>query len=326
MAILVTGGLGYVGSHAVKALIERGEHVVNLDNLSYGHLEAACGSKVVIGDIGDRDLLRKIFATHDIDSVMHFAAFKDVGESVVDPQKYFLNNLANSLAMLEVMLEFGIRMMIFSSSAAIFGEPEVVPITENHPKSPTNPYGRSKLQIEEVLAEYSRAYGLRSIWMRYFNAAGADPSGLIGEDHKPEFHLIPLVLEAALGKRESIKIFGNDWKTPDGTCIRDYIHVNDLAQAHLLGLDALRKGKETTAYNLGNGNGYSVKEVIEVAREVTGKNIKAEEVERREGDPAVLVASSEKIISDLGFQPKFPDLKTIIETAWNWHKNHPDGY
>lgn len=326
MAILVTGGLGYVGSHAVKQLMERGEQVVNLDNLSFGHIEAASGSEVVIGDIGDRDLLRKIFSSHKIDSVMHFAAFADVGESVVDPQKYYLNNIYNSIAMIEVMLEFGVKMMIFSSTAATFGEPEVVPITEDHPKNPTNPYGRSKLHLEEILTEYERAYGLRSIWMRYFNASGADPSGLIGEDHTPEHHLIPLVLDVALGKRESIKMFGSDWPTPDGTCVRDYIHVNDLAQAHMLGLDALREGKATTAYNLGNGNGYSVREVIEVAREVTGIGIKAVEAERRAGDPAVLVASSEKITKELGFDPKYPEIRTIIETAWNWQKNHPDGY
>lgn len=326
MAILVTGGLGYVGSHAVKQFVERGERVVNLDDLSFGHVEAACGSEVVIGDIGDRDLLRKIFSGNDIDSVMHFAAFADVGESVVDPQKYYLNNVARSLAMLEVMLEFGVKMMVFSSTAATFGEPEEVPITEDHPQNPTNPYGRSKLQLEEILTDYERAYGLRSIWLRYFNASGADPSGAIGEDHKPEHHLIPLVLDVALGKRESISIFGSDWPTPDGTCIRDYIHVTDLAQAHMLALDALRNGKETTAYNMGNGNGYSVRQVIEVARRVTGVDIKAIEGERRPGDPAVLVASSAKITKELGFQPMFPELKTIVETAWNWQRNHPNGY
>jgi len=326
MAILVTGGLGYVGSHAVKLLIEYGEQVVNLDNLSFGHVEAACGSEVVVGDIGDRECMRKIFSSHDIDSVMHFAASADVGESVVDPQKYYLNNVHNSLAMLEVMLEFGVKMMLFSSTAATFGEPECVPITEDHPKNPANPYGRSKLHLEQILTEYERAYGLRSIWMRYFNASGADTSGLIGEDHKPEHHLIPLVLEVASGKRESIRVFGADWNTPDGTCVRDYIHVSDLAQAHLLGLKALRGGKETTAYNLGNGNGYSVKEVIEVAREVTGKDIKATEVERRAGDPAVLVASSEKITKELGFHPEFPDLRTIVKSAWHWHSTHPEGY
>ena len=326
MAVLVTGGLGYVGSHAVKQLVDRGEQVISLDNLIFGHKEAACGSEIVIGDIGDKELLRKVFTDYKIDSVMHFAGFRDVGESVADPQKYYINNISNSIAMLEVMLEFGIKMMIFSSSAATFGEPEIVPIPEDHPKNPTNPYGRTKLQLEEILKEYEHAYGLRSVSMRYFNASGADPSGLIGEDHKPENHLIPLILQVALGQRESIKIFGNNWPTKDGTCVRDYVHVTDLAQAHLLALDALRKGKETTAYNLGNGSGYSVLEVIQVAEEVSGKKINAINDDRRAGDPAVLVASSEKITKELGWDPKFPDLKTIVQTAWNWHSNHPNGY
>lgn len=326
MAILVTGGLGYVGSHAVKLLVDRGEEVVSLDNLVFGHKQAACGSTIVVGDIGDKELLRSIFSAHKIDSVMHFAAFADVGESVADPRKYYINNISNSLAMLEVMLEYGVKMMIFSSSAATFGEPEVVPIPEDHPKNPTNPYGRSKLMLEHILKEYEHAYGLRSISLRYFNASGADPSGLIGEDHTPEHHLIPLVLQVALGQREKIGVFGTDWPTPDGTCIRDYIHVTDLAQAHLLALDVLRKGRETTAYNLGNGNGYSVFEVVKVAEEVTGKKIDAVGEPRRPGDPAVLVASSEKIMRELGWSPKFPDLKTIIQTAWNWHSSHPNGY
>ncbi|MCE5198577.1 MAG: UDP-glucose 4-epimerase GalE [Armatimonadota bacterium] len=326
MAVLVTGGLGYVGSHAVKHLVDRGEQVVTLDNLIFGHTQAASGSEVVVGDIGDKDLLRQIFSKHSIDSVMHFAAFADVGESVADPKKYYVNNISNSLAMLDVMLEFGVKMMIFSSSAATFGEPEIVPIPEDHPKNPTNPYGRSKLMLEEILREYEHAYGLRAISFRYFNASGADPSGLIGEDHKPEHHLIPLILQVALGQREKISVFGSDWPTPDGTCVRDYVHVSDLAQAHLLGLDALRNGKGTTEYNLGNGNGYSVREVIAVAEEVSGKSIKSVDADRRPGDPAVLVASSEKIVKELGWEPKFPDLRTIIQTAWNWHNTHPNGY
>ena len=326
MAILVTGGLGYVGCHAVKLLVERGERVVNLDNLTFGHPEAACGSEVVIGDIGDRELLRRVFSTHDIEAVMHFAAFADVPESVSDPQKYYLNNISNSVAMLEVMLEFGVKMMIFSSTAATFGEPERIPIPEDHPKNPTNPYGRSKLMLEEILREYELAYGLRSISFRYFNASGADPSGLIGEDHKPEHHLIPIVLQASLGQREKVLVYGTDWATPDGTCVRDYVHVTDLAHAHLLGLDALKKGHKTTEYNLGNGSGYSVLEVIRVAEEVTGRKINAVPAERRPGDPAVLVASSEKIIRELGWKPQFPDLTTIVQTAWKWHSSHPDGY
>ncbi len=326
MAILVTGGLGYVGSHAVKQLVDRGEQVICLDNLVFGHEQAACGSEVVIGDIGDQALLRKVFSSHKIDAVMHFAAFASVPESVADPQKYYVNNISKSLAMIQVMLEFDVKMMIFSSSAATFGEPTEVPVLEDHPKDPTNPYGRSKLMLEHILKEYEHAYGLRSISFRYFNASGADPSGLIGEDHKPEHHLVPLVLQVPLGQRESITVFGTDWPTPDGTCVRDYIHVSDLAQAHMLGLDALRSGKQTTAYNLGNGNGYSVLEVIKVAEKVTGKSIKVVPADRRPGDPAVLVASSAKISTELGWKPNYPDLETIIRHAWNWHIAHPNGY
>lgn len=326
MAILVTGGLGYVGSHAVKQLVDRGEQVISLDSLVFGHKEAACGSEVVIGDIGDQALLRQLFSTHKIDAVMHFAAFADVGESVSDPQKYYLNNITNSLAMLQVMIEFDVKMMIFSSSAATFGEPEIVPIPEDHSKTPTNPYGRSKLMLEHILGEYEHAYGLRSISLRYFNASGADPSGLIGEDHTPEHHLIPLVIQVALGQRDKVSVFGSDWPTPDGTCVRDYVHVSDLAQAHLLGLDALRSGKATTAYNLGNGNGYSVMEVVKMVENVTGKPINAVPADLRPGDPAVLVASAQKISSELGWKPNYPDLETIVQTAWNWHRAHPNGF
>lgn len=326
MAILVTGGLGYVGSHAVKQLVDRGEHVVSLDNLIFGHKEAACGSEVVIGDIGDRKLLRELFDAHDIDAVMHFAAYADVGESVSDPHKYYINNISNSLVLLDAMLEHDVKKMIFSSSAATFGEPEEVPIPEEHPKNPTNPYGRSKLMLEEILREYEVGYGLRSVSLRYFNASGADPSGLIGEDHTPEHHIIPLVLQVALGQREKVSIFGADWPTPDGTCVRDYVHVSDLAQAHLLALDALRDGCATAAYNLGNGNGYSVREVVRVAERVTGRSVNAVDADRRPGDPAVLVASSAKIVSELGWKPNYPDLETIVQTAWNWHSAHPKGY
>lgn len=326
MAILVTGGLGYVGSHAVKLLVDRGEKVICLDNLIFGHKQASNGSEIVIGDIGDQALLRDIFTSNKIDAVMHFAAFAAVGESVADPQKYYLNNISKSLAMLQVMLENDVKMMIFSSSAATFGEPEIVPIPEDHPQDPTNPYGRSKLMLEHILKEYEHAYGLRSISLRYFNAAGADPSGLIGEDHTPEHHLIPLIIQAALGQRPDVKIFGTDWSTPDGTCVRDYIHVTDLAQAHLLGLDALRDGKSTTAYNLGNGNGYSVMEVVKMVEKVSGRQVKAIPSDRRPGDPAVLVASSKKISAELGWKPAFPDLESIVSSAWNWQNAHPDGY
>ena len=326
MAILVTGGLGYVGSHAVKQLVDRGEQVICLDNLIFGHKQAASGSEVVIGDIGDQKLLRQIFSENKIDSVMHFAAFAAVGESVADPQKYYLNNISKSLAMLQAMLEFDIKMMIFSSSAAAFGESTNALITEDHPQNPTNPYGRSKLMLEHILKEYEHAYGLRSISLRYFNASGADPSGLIGEDHTPEHHLIPLIIQVALGQRPQVNIFGTDWPTPDGTCIRDYIHVADLAQAHLLGLDALRRGKSTTAYNLGNSSGYSVMEVVKMVEKVSGKSVNAIPSDRRPGDPAVLVASAQKISEELGWKPNYPELETIVQSAWNWHSAHPEGY
>jgi UDP-glucose 4-epimerase len=326
VGVLVTGGLGYVGSHAVKLLVDRGEHVVAYDDLSYGHLGAAAGSVPVVGDIGDYDKLMGVFREHKVDSVMHFAAFASVPDSVADPQKYYLNNVARSLDLIRAMLDSGIRVMIFSSSAATFGEPETVPIPEDHRKSPTNPYGRTKLMLEEILAEYDHAYGLKSVSLRYFNASGADPDGVVGEDHKPEHHLIPIVLEAALGKREQVVIAGDDWGTPDGTCIRDYVHVTDLGHAHLLALDSLRNGGPTAVYNMGNGSGYSVKEVIDCARRVSGVDIRTSIGPRRPGDPARLVASSEKIKRELGWKPRFADLETIISTAWNWHKSHPEGY
>ncbi|MGC8863689.1 MAG: UDP-glucose 4-epimerase GalE [Armatimonadota bacterium] len=319
----MVGMINFLDRHQVEL---RDALIVNLDNLAFGHVEAACGSEVVIGDIGDKELLRSIFSTHEIEAVMHFAALADVPESVADPQKYYITNVSSSLAMLEVMLEFGCKQLVFSSSAAVFGEPEVVPIPEEHPKNPTNPYGRSKLMLEEILKEYEQAYGMRSISFRYFNAAGADPSGTIGEDHTPEHHLIPIVLQTALGQREHVRVYGTDWPTPDGTCIRDYIHVTDLAQAHLLGLKALRDGHGTAVYNMGNGNGYSVLEVIETAERVTGKPIKWVPADRRPGDPAVLVASSARIADELGFRPAFPELSVIIETAWRWHSSHPNGY
>lgn len=326
MAILVTGGLGYVGSHAVKLLMDEGKQVVCLDDLSYGHLGASNGSEVVIGDIGDAVVLKDIFAKHSIEAVMHFAAFAAVGESVENPQKYYFNNIRKSLVLLQQMMEAGVKKFIFSSTAAVFGEPQVVPIPEDHPKDPTNPYGRSKLMLEQILSEYDRAYGMKWTALRYFNASGADPSGTIGEDHTPEHHIIPIVLDVALGKREKVSVFGTDWPTPDGTCVRDYVHVTDLAAAHLLALGALESGADSAVYNMGNGSGYSVKELITVAEEITGKKINAEAGPRRAGDPARLVASSEKIRKQLGWQPKYAELKTIIETAWEWHKNHPKGF
>ncbi len=324
--ILVTGGLGYVGSHAVKTLIKTGYRVLSLDNLEYGHRSASAGAEVVIGDFGDRSLLQKIFSGEKIDAVMHFAAYAAVGESVLNPFKYYENNVSRTLILLDEMVKAGIKLLVFSSSAATYGEPNQIPIPEDHPKNPTNPYGRSKLIIEDILRDYDTAYGLKSISLRYFNASGADPEGILGEDHDPEEHLIPIVLQVALGKRAKVSIFGTDWDTPDGTCIRDYVHVMDLADAHLLALKALASGANTTSYNLGNGNGYSVKQVIEIAREVTGKHIEAVEADRRPGDPARLVASSDKIRSELGWEPKIPELRRIIETAWAWHSSHPDGY
>ncbi|MDO8588488.1 MAG: UDP-glucose 4-epimerase GalE [Armatimonadota bacterium] len=326
MAILVTGGLGYVGSHAVKLLADSGRDVVCYDNLLFGHVEAASGSTVMIGDLLDAGKLKETFDRYAIDSVMHFAALADVGDSVANPHQYYSVNVTGSLNLLQAMIEHNVKTLIFSSSAAVFGEPEVVPIPEEHPKNPTNPYGRSKLMFEEILAECGAAYGIRSVSLRYFNASGADPSGLIGEDHTPEHHLIPIVLQVALGRREQVTIFGGDWDTPDGSCIRDYVHVTDLAQAHLLALEHLERGGDSAVYNMGNGNGYSVKEVIEVARQVTGREIKSVAGPRRPGDPARLVASSDKIKRELGWKPRFAELKTIVEMAWEWHNSHPNGY
>ena len=324
--ILVTGGLGYVGSHTVKALEKSGREVVSLDNLEYGHRSAAAGANVVIGDFGDREVVAGVFANYRIDSVMHFGAYASVPDSVKDPGRYYENNVSKTLVLLDEMVSRGIDRLVFSSSAATYGEPMEVPISEDHPKNPTNPYGRSKLIIEDILRDYDTAYGLKSVSLRYFNASGADPEGELGEDHSPEEHLIPIVLQVALGKRASVSMYGTDWDTPDGTCVRDYVHVTDLAQAHILALKAMEAGCATASYNLGNGSGYSVKQVIEMAREVTGRPIEAVPGPRRPGDPARLVASAEKIRRELGWKPEIPDLRDIIETAWKWHSAHPDGY
>ena len=326
MAILVTGGLGYVGSHCVRQLALQKEEIIIIDNLEFGHLSASCNSSVVIGDIGDKKLLRQIFSENKIEAVLHFAAYRSVGESVQNPERYYKQNVAKSISMLEIMKEFNCKLMIFSSTAATFGEPLYTPIDEFHTQNPTNPYGSSKLMLETILKDYEKAYELRSISLRYFNASGADPSGEIGEDHNPEEHLIPIIFQTILGQRQSVKIFGNDYNTKDGTCIRDYIHVNDLAKAHLLALDALRKGHKTDFYNMGNGNGFSVMEIIKTVSEVTGKEVPFEFADRRDGDPAVLIASSEKITKELNYKPDFPEIEGIIETAWNWHLNHPNGF
>lgn len=326
MAILVTGGAGYIGSHTVKMLHENGYEVVVFDSLEKGHRQAVKDTVLVAGNLLDEKNLEELFNKYNISSVIHFAAHSLVGESMIDPQKYYINNVTGTLNLLKAMMQNKVDKLVFSSTAAVYGEPNISPITEETEKKPTNIYGKTKLIIENILEDYNKAYGLNYISLRYFNACGADESGEIGEDHSPETHLIPLVLQTALGNREKISIFGDDYNTPDGTCIRDYIHVNDLAQAHILALKALEKGAKSNIYNLGNGNGFSVKEVIEVAEKVTGININKEIADRRPGDPAVLVASSDKIRKELGWQPKYTNLEKIIETAWKWHKNHPKGF
>lgn len=318
--ILVTGGAGYIGSHANKELTRAGYETVVLDNMSYGHPDFLKWGVFEEVDLGDLESIRNVFRKYEIEAVMHFAAFTYVGESVEDPQKYYLNNLRNTLNLLQVMNEFEVRKLVFSSTCATYGNPQKIPLTEDHPQNPINPYGQGKLMVEKVLKDYSSAYGLRYVSLRYFNAAGADPEGEVGERHEPETHLIPLILDAAMGKREDIKIFGTDYPTTDGTCIRDYIHVTDLADAHIKALKYLEDGGESEVFNLGNGNGFSVREVIEEARKVTGKEIKATETERRPGDPPVLVGSSEKARKILKWQPKYDDLTKIISTAWEWHK------
>ncbi|MGK7877265.1 MAG: UDP-glucose 4-epimerase GalE [Xenococcaceae cyanobacterium] len=321
--ILVTGGAGYIGSHASLALKRAGYQVVILDNLVYGHrdlVEKVLQLELVVGDINNQTLLDRLFTTHKIAAVMHFAAYAYVGESFVAPAKYYQNNFTGTLTLLEAMIDASINKFVFSSTCATYGIPKTIPIPEDHPQNPINPYGTSKLMVERMLADFDVAYNLKSLSLRYFNAAGADSTGLLGEDHTPEAHLIPLVLLTALGKRESVSIFGTDYPTTDGTCIRDYIHVTDLAIAHVLGLEYLLKGGDRLVFNLGNGNGFSVKQVIETARAVTGREIKVEECDRRPGDPPVLVGSSDKARKILGWSPKYPELSEIISHAWQWHQ------
>ncbi|WP_353932932.1 UDP-glucose 4-epimerase GalE [Okeanomitos corallinicola TIOX110] len=321
--ILVTGGAGYIGSHAVLALVQTGYQVVILDNLVYGHrdlVEKVLQVELIEGDIEDRLLLDHIFKTRKIDAVMHFSAYTYVGESVNNPDKYYRNNVLGTLTLLEAMLAASINKFVFSSTCATYGVPKFIPLTEDHPQNPINPYGMTKLMVEQILADFDLAYGLKSVRFRYFNAAGADPNGLLGEDHNPESHLIPLVLQTALGKRESISVFGTDYSTPDGTCIRDYIHVCDLADAHVLGLKYLLQGGNSEVFNLGNGNGFSVKEVIAAAQEVTGINIPVKECNRRPGDSPILIGSSEKAKNTLNWQPKYPGIKEIVAHAWQWHQ------
>lgn len=320
MNILITGGAGYIGSHTVKALKKRGHFTVIYDNLSTGHEYAAKGDVFVKGDISDSNILMKAIKEYNIDSVIHFAAYSLVGESMVNPQKYYMNNVQGTLNLLNNMLNSNVHKIVFSSTAAIYGEPGSIPIVENSTKNPTSVYGKTKLIIENILDDYSKAYGLKYISLRYFNACGADPEGDIGEDHNPETHLIPLVLQTCQGKRSSINIFGKDYPTKDGTCIRDYIHVNDIANAHILALEALNNGHKSDVYNLGNGNGFSVAEIIDACEKVTGIEIKKEFTERRMGDPSTLIANSNKIKEDLGWQAEYADIIEIIKTAWNWHK------
>lgn len=322
-AILVTGGAGYIGTHAVKQLQQQGLQVVVLDNLIYGHrdlVEKTLNADLVVGDICDRALLDRVFKRYAIDAVMHFAAFAYVGESVQDPEKYYWNNVIGTLSLLQAMRKAGVNKFVFSSTCATYGVPDVIPITEDQPQNPINPYGRSKWMVEQVLADYETAYGLKSVCFRYFNAAGADPDGTLGEDHSPETHLIPIVLEAAAGQREAVAILGTDYPTPDGTCIRDYIHVADLAQAHVLGVQYLLGGGESQVFNLSNGNGFSVREVIETAQAVTGRPITVIEQARRPGDPPVLVGSGAKAWQVLGWQPQYAELADIVNHAWNWHQ------
>lgn len=326
MATLVTGGAGYIGSHTVFELLAGNRETVIVDNLQKGHRDAVPEGKFYHGDLRDGAFLDRVFRENSIDEVIHFAADSIVGESVSDPLKYYNNNMVSSLCLLGKMNEYGVKRLVFSSTAAIYGEPENTPILETDRTLPTNPYGETKLSVEKALKWAEQAYGIKYVSLRYFNAAGAHISGAIGEDHRPETHLIPIVLKAALGQRDAVQIFGEDYDTPDGSCVRDYIHVTDLASAHLLALQSLRAGNGSNIYNLGNGKGFSVKEVIQAAREVTGVNIKAIRGQRRLGDPAVLVASSEKIRRELNWEPKYGDLLKIVETAWHWHKNHPNGY
>jgi UDP-glucose 4-epimerase len=325
MTVMVTGGAGYIGSFAVAALRSRGEDVVVYDNLSAGHRSAVpAGVPLVVGDLAQLDLLRETIKKHGVTQVMHFAAFTSVPESVTEPERYFMNNTVGALGVMRVMREAGVNGFIFSSTAATYGEPEQVPITESHPNAPTNPYGLSKRFVEQILQSFDRAYGMKFVALRYFNACGDAPG--LGEDHKPETHLIPLILQVALGQRESIKVFGSDYPTKDGTCVRDYIHVADLADAHVLALDCLRRGGDSQIINLGNGLGYSVREVIETVRQVTGHPIPETVAPRRPGDPSTLIASSDKAKQLLGWNPTRADLRTIVASAWQWHQSHPQGY
>ena len=326
MAIMVAGGAGYIGSHTVAELLKRGREVVVVDSLIKGHKQAVLGGKLYVGDIRNDEFMNSVFAENDIDSVIHFAADIEVGLSMKDPLGFYRNNVYTVMCMLESMQRHGVKNIVFSSTAAVYGFPKAVPITEDSEKIPVNPYGETKLTVEKMLRWCDEAYGIKWAAPRYFNAAGAHESASIGEDHDPESHLIPIIIQAAMGKRESIKVFGQDYDTPDGTCIRDYIHVTDLADAHILALDYLKNGGDSTSFNLGSGNGYSVMDVINKAKEVTGKTFKVDMAPKREGDPARLVADSSKARRLLGWSPQNDDIGVIIESAWKWHMTHPNGF
>ena len=322
MNVLVVGGAGYIGSHAVSLLKNQGHNAIIYDDFSKGHKEVGqiLNVKIVEGDLGDKAKLKEIFISEKIDVVMHFAAFIEVGESVIDPAKYYENNVAKVLKLLDAMVESNVLKFIFSSTAATFGEPIMEKINEEHPQNPINPYGQSKLMVEKILKDYEKAYGMKSVVFRYFNACGSDRSGIIGESHDPESHLIPLILQAASGRRDSIKVFGTDYATQDGTCIRDYVHVYDLAQAHILGMEKMIKDNQSFNYNLGSGSGYSVKEIIDNVKKVTGKDFKVEYVERRAGDPGILIADSTKAEKELDWKPQY-SLEQIVISAWKWETN-----
>jgi len=320
ISVLIVGAAGYIGSHMVWHLGQSGVDVCALDNLSSGHRDAVLAGDFVEGDLADVAALDSLFTRHKFDAVMHFASFIQVGESVRDPAKYYRNNVCNTLNLLEAMQRHGVKRFVFSSTAAVYGDPAYVPIDEAHPRQPINPYGRTKLMIEQALADYAQAYGLRSVCLRYFNAAGAHPDALLGERHEPETHLVPLVLQAASSRLPLITVYGRDYDTPDGTCIRDYIHVMDLAQAHWLALQYLMDGGQSAVFNLGNGNGFSVQEVIDVARRVTGHPIAIAEGPRRAGDPPRLVADARRAREVLGWQPQYADLATIVQHAWAWER------
>ena len=326
MAILIAGGAGYIGSHTALALLEQNSDVIYLDNLVKGHEKAVLGGKFCKGDLQDTAFLDRVFTENKIDAVIHFAAYSLVGESMQDPFKYYDNNLISTLRLVQAMARHNVKYIVFSSTAATYGQPENIPILETDRTLPTNPYGETKLAIEKMLQWADVAYGIKYTALRYFNVVGAHISGKIGEDHAPETHLIPIVMQAALGQRGYVEVYGDDYDTPDGTCIRDYIHVSDLADAHILALKKMMQTDQSAVYNLGNGMGFSVSDIINTVKTVTGIDIQAKVGPRRAGDPAILVASSEKAKRELGWEPKYFELSTIIETAWNWHRNNPNGF